>query len=79
MNKSQWAENLLRDDYFVEMMQDLKNQEINRFTMSETNDIDSREQAYIRLRVIERDGRRQENKGWEIKDFVTESGGSRYN
>jgi hypothetical protein len=53
MNKSQWAENLLRDDYFVEMMQDLKNQEINRFTMSETNDIDSREQAYIRLRVIE--------------------------
>jgi hypothetical protein len=53
MNKSQWAENLLRDDYFKEMMQDLKNQEINRFTMSETNDIDSREQAYIRLRVIE--------------------------
>jgi ribosomal protein S15P/S13E len=34
-------------------MQDLKNQEINRFTTSETNDIDSREQAYIRLRVIE--------------------------
>ncbi len=53
MNKSQWAENLLRDDYFKEVMQDLKNQEINRFTMSETNDIDSREQAYIRLRVIE--------------------------
>ncbi len=53
MNKSQWAENLLRDDYFKEMMQDLKNQEINRFTTSETNDIDSREQAYIRLRVIE--------------------------
>jgi len=53
MNKSQWAENLLRDDYFKEMMQDLKNQEINRFAMSETNDIDSREQAYIRLRVIE--------------------------
>jgi hypothetical protein len=53
MNKSQWAENLLRDDYFKEMMQDLRDQEINRFTMSETNDIDSREQAYIRLRVIE--------------------------
>jgi ribosomal protein S15P/S13E len=53
MNKSQWAENLLRDDYFKEVMQDLKNQEINRFTTSETNDIDSREQAYIRLRVIE--------------------------
>ncbi len=53
MNKSQWAENLLRDDYFKEMMQDLKKQEINRFAMSETNDIDSREQAYIRLRVIE--------------------------
>jgi hypothetical protein len=53
MNKSQWAENLLRDDYFKEMMQNLKDQEINRFAMSETNDIDAREQAYIRLRVIE--------------------------
>ena len=53
MNKSQWAENLLRDDYFKEMIQDLKNQEIKRFTMSETNDIDAREHAYIRLRVIE--------------------------
>ncbi len=53
MNKSQWAENLLRDDYFVEMMQDLKNQEINKFAMSDYNDIDAREQAYMRLRVIE--------------------------
>lgn len=53
MNKSQWAENLLRDDYFIEMMQDLKNQEINKFAMSDYNDIDVREQAYMRLRVIE--------------------------
>jgi hypothetical protein len=53
MNKSQWAENLLRDDYFKEMMQDLKNQEINKFAMSDYNEIDAREQAYIRLRVIE--------------------------
>ena len=53
MNKSQWAENLLRDDYFKEMMKDLKNQEINKFTMSEFNEIDAREQAYLRLRVIE--------------------------
>jgi hypothetical protein len=53
MNKSQWAENLLRDDYFKEMMQDLKNQEINKFAMSDYNDIDVREQAYVRLRVIE--------------------------
>ena len=55
MNKSQWAENLLRDDYFKEMMQDLKNQEIHKFAMSEFNEIDAREQAYLRLRVIERD------------------------
>ena len=53
MNKSQWAENLLRDDYFKEMMQDLKNQEIHKFAMSEFNEIDAREQAYLRLRVIE--------------------------
>jgi hypothetical protein len=53
MNKSQWAENLLRDDYFKEMMQDLRNQEINKFAMSNYDDIEIREQAYIRLRVIE--------------------------
>ncbi len=53
MNKSQWAENLLRDDYFKEMMQDLKDQEINKFAMSDYNDLDVREQAYMRLRVIE--------------------------
>ncbi len=53
MNKSQWAENLLRDDYFKEMLKDLKDQEVNRFAMSDYNDIEVREQAYIRLRVIE--------------------------
>jgi hypothetical protein len=53
MNKSQWAENLLRDDYFKEMMQDLRDQEINKFAMSDYNDLDVREQAYMRLRVIE--------------------------
>ncbi len=53
MNKSQWAENLLRDDYFIEMIQDLKNQEINKFAMSNYDDIEIREQAYLRLRVIE--------------------------
>jgi hypothetical protein len=53
MNKSQWAENLLRDDYFKEMMQDLRDQEINKFSMSDYNDLDVREQAYMRLRVIE--------------------------
>jgi len=53
MNKAQWAENILRDDYFIEMMQDLKNQEINKFAMSDYTDIDLREHAYIRLRVIE--------------------------
>jgi len=53
MNKSQWAENLLRDDYFKEMMQNLRDQEINKFAMSDYNDLDVREQAYMRLRVIE--------------------------
>lgn len=53
MNKSQWAENLLRDDYFKEMMQSLRDQEINKFAMSDYNDLEVREQAYMRLRVIE--------------------------
>lgn len=53
MNKSHWAENLLRDEWFQEMMQDLRTAEINKFAMSDYSDIKERETAYLRLRNLE--------------------------
>lgn len=53
MNRTEWAVNLLRDDYFIEMMEELRGMEIAKFLNSEYKDIDTREEAYIRLRVIE--------------------------
>jgi len=53
VNKTEWAVNLLRDDYFIEMMEELRGMEIAKFLNSEYKDIEIREEAYIRLRVIE--------------------------
>jgi hypothetical protein len=53
VKKSDWAINLLRDDYFIEMMEELRGMEIAKFLNSDYKDIDTREEAYIRLRVIE--------------------------
>jgi len=53
MNKSEWAINLLRDDFFIEMMEELRGVEMAKFLNSDYNDVEIREQAYMRLRVIE--------------------------
>ena len=53
MNKTEWAVNLLRDDYFIEMMEELRGAELSKFLNSDYNDIEMREQAYLRLRVLE--------------------------
>ena len=53
MQKSDWATNLLRDDYFIEMMEELRGIEIAKFLNSEYGDVEEREEAYIRLRVLE--------------------------
>jgi hypothetical protein len=53
MNKSDWAINLLRDDFFIEMMEELRGMEMAKFLNSDYNDIDQREDAYMRLRVLE--------------------------
>lgn len=53
MNKTEWAVNLLRDDYFLEMMEELRGMEITKFLNSDYKDIEIREEAYIRLRVLE--------------------------
>ena len=53
MNKTEWAVNLLRDDYFIDMMEELRGVELAKFLNSDYNDIEMREQAYLRLRVLE--------------------------
>jgi hypothetical protein len=53
MNKSEWAINLLRDDFFIEMMEELRGVEMTKFLNSDYNDVEIREEAYMRLRVIE--------------------------
>ena len=53
MKKSDWALNLLRDDYFIEMMEELRGVELAKFLNSDYNDIEVREQSYLRLRVLE--------------------------
>lgn len=53
MDKSAWANRLVSDPMFQELINDLKSVEIGKFVASDTNDIELREAAYIRLRVIE--------------------------
>ena len=53
MKKSDWATNLLRDDYFLEMMEELRGMEIAKFLNIGYGDIETREEAYLRLRVLE--------------------------
>lgn len=53
MDKSAWAEHLQRDEWFQEMMEELRSSEINKFAMSDYTDSAQREQAYLRLRALE--------------------------
>ena len=53
MNKDQWATNLLRDDYFIEMMENLRGIEHAKFAMSAPSEQDIREQAYYRLCALD--------------------------
>lgn len=53
MKKSDWATNLLRDDYFIEMMEELRGVELAKFLNSDYGDTELREQSYLRLRVLE--------------------------
>ena len=53
MNKDQWATNLLRDDYFIEMMETLRGIEHAKFATSAPDESNVREQAYYRPGQIE--------------------------
>ena len=53
MSKIIWAENLLKDEFFQEMMNELRTAELSKFATSDYGDLQSRETAYMRLRTLE--------------------------
>lgn len=53
MNKADWAAHIKRDEHFINMMNELKEIEVSKFKNSDFSDIELREQAYMRLRVLE--------------------------
>lgn len=53
MDKAQWALNLLREPMFQEMMEDLRGTELNKIVSSTYGEIEIREEAYARIRVLE--------------------------
>ena len=53
MDKAQWASNLLREPMFQEMMENLRGNELNKIINSTYGESELREEAYMRLMVIE--------------------------
>jgi hypothetical protein len=53
VDKAQWATNLLKEPMFMEMMEELRGNELNKFVNSNFGELELREEAYMRLRVLE--------------------------
>jgi hypothetical protein len=53
VDKAQWATNLLKEPMFQEMMEELRGNELNKFVNSNFGELELREEAYMRLRVLE--------------------------
>jgi hypothetical protein len=53
VDKAQWASNLLREPMFQEMMENLRGNELNKIINSTYGESELREEAYMRLMVIE--------------------------
>jgi hypothetical protein len=53
MSKADWAARILQDERFIEVMSELKELEIQKFRSTDYSDMELREQAYLRLRVLE--------------------------
>jgi uncharacterized protein YnzC (UPF0291/DUF896 family) len=51
MSKADWAARILQDERFIEVMNELK--ELQKFRSTDYSDMELREQAYLRLRVLE--------------------------
>ena len=50
---AQWAKNLLNDDFFKEVLNNLKNEQISVIINTSTEECDRREDAYRHIKTIE--------------------------
>lgn len=53
ITQAQWAENLLKDDFFIKVIDDLKNQHISAILSTNSDGIDEREDAYRTIKTID--------------------------
>jgi hypothetical protein len=51
--KGQWASNLLVDDFFLEVMNDLKNQQISVIINTNRDEVEQREAAYSHIKTLD--------------------------
>ena len=51
--KAQWAKNLLNDDFFKEVLNNLKNEQISVIINTSAKESDRREDAYRHIKSIE--------------------------
>lgn len=53
MTRSDWANNLVNDEHFVEVFKELRQIQIDRITNSDQHDVKEREAAYLKLSAIQ--------------------------
>jgi hypothetical protein len=51
--QAQWASNLLQDDFFIKVMDDLKNQQISAILSTNRDEVDERETAYNHIKTLD--------------------------
>jgi hypothetical protein len=53
LTQAKWADNLLKDDFFIKVIDDLKNQQIGAILSTNADGIDEREDAYRTIKTID--------------------------
>ena len=53
LTQAQWAENLLNDDFFKKVMDDLKNQQISVIINTNRDETEEREAAYSHIKTLD--------------------------
>jgi len=51
--QAEWCSNLLNDDFFVKVMDDLKNQQISVIINTNRDDVEQREAAYSHIKTLD--------------------------
>ncbi len=52
MTRIEWAMNMMRDEHFTALMEELRQAEIQKFQASAPMDVETREEAYRRVRCL---------------------------